>query len=90
LSESAAAVWSYLKEASEELSQQEVATLYDRAAQILRARAQYRAMDGLTDPGEKQRIRADLRARFPAADRWYEYQKAASRGAHAVNRSRGA
>ena len=90
LSESAAAVWSYLKEASEELSQQEVATLYDRAAQILHARAQYRAMDGLTDPGEKQRIRADLRARFPAADRWYEYQKAASRGAHAVNRSRGA
>ena len=90
ISESAAAAWSYLKEASEELSTQEVSTLYDRAAQILRARAQYREMDGLTDPGEKKRIRAELRARFPAADAWYEYQKAASRGARAANRPRGA
>ena len=29
------------------------------------ARSQYREMDALTDPGEKQRMRADLRARFP-------------------------
>jgi DNA primase len=84
LSEGSAAVWSYLREAAEELSSQEVATLYDRAAQILQARAHYRVMDGLTDPGEKKRIRADLRARYPAADAWYEYQKAAARGARAT------
>jgi DNA primase len=84
LSEGAAAAWSYLREAAEELSSQEVATLYDRAAQILQARAHYRVMDGLTDPGEKKRIRADLRARYPAADAWYEYQKAAARGARAT------
>jgi DNA primase len=90
LSESAAAAWSYLKEAAEELSSQEVATLYDKAAQILRARSQYREMATLTDPGEKQRKRADLRALFPAADEWYEYKKAASRGAGTANRSRGA
>jgi DNA primase len=84
LSEGSAAAWSYLREAAEELSSQEVATLYDRAAQILQARAQYRVMDGLTDPGEKKRIRADLRARYPAADAWYEYQKAAARGARAT------
>jgi DNA primase len=90
LSESAAAEWSYLKEAAEELSTQEVRTLYDRAAQILQARSQYREMNALTDPGEKQRKRADLRALFPAADDWYEYQKAASKGSRAANRSRGA
>ena len=90
LSESAGAVWSHLKEAAAELSSQEVATLYDKAAQILRARSQYREMDALTDPGEKQRKRATLRAAFPAADSWYEYQKAASRAVRAANRSRGA
>ena len=90
LSENAGAVWSYLKEAAGELSSQEVATLYDKAAQILRARFQYREMDALTDPGEKQRKRATLRAAFPAADSWYEYQKAASKATHAANRSRGA
>jgi hypothetical protein len=47
-------------------------------------------MATLTDPGEKQRKRADLRALFPAADEWYEYKKAASRGAGTANRSRGA
>ena len=90
LSERAAAAWSYLKEAAEELSTQEVATLYDRAAQILRARVQYREMDALTEPGEKKRMRADLRARFPAADEWYAYQKAATASARAAHRSRGA
>ena len=65
-------------------------TLYDHAAQILQARSQYREMNALTDPGEKQRKRADLRALFPAADDWYEYQKAASRGARGCQSSRGA
>jgi DNA primase len=90
LSENAGAVWSYLKEAADELSSQEVATLYDKAAQILRARSHYREMDALTEPGEKQRLRADLRGRFPAADAWYEYQKAARRETRAAKRPRGA
>ncbi|HEX7336679.1 MAG TPA: DNA primase [Gemmatimonadales bacterium] len=90
LSEDAAAAWTYLKETAQDRNAQEVATIYDRAAQILRARPQYRAMDALTDPGEKRRQRADLRARYPAADAWYEYKKAAFREARAARRSRGA
>jgi DNA primase len=90
LSEDAGAAWSYLKEAAEKLGSQEVAALYDQAAQILRARSQYRDMDALTDPGEKQRQRATLRAQYPAADDWYAYQKAASRATRAANRSPGA
>jgi hypothetical protein len=86
LSEGAEAVWSHLKEAADELSNQEIATIFDQAAQILQARSQYRAMMILSDPGEKQRKRAELRALFPAADEWYEYQKAASRSARAGNR----
>jgi DNA primase len=89
LSEDARAAWSYLKEAAEKLGSQEVAALYDQAGQILRARSQYRDMDALTDPGEKQRQRATLRAQYPAADDWYAYQKAASRATRAANRSRG-
>ncbi len=90
LSEDSAAAWSYLKAAAEELSSQEVATLYDQAAQILRARSQYRDMDALTDPGEKRQKRAQLRAEFPAADDWYQYQKTWIKAARAANRSRGA
>jgi DNA primase len=90
LSEDAKAAWSYLKETAEKLGSQEVAALYDQAAQILRARSQYRDMDALTDPGEKQRQRASLRTQYPAADDWYAYQKAASRATRAANRSRGA
>jgi DNA primase len=89
LSEDARAAWSYLKEAAEKLGSQEVAVLYDQAAQILRARSQYRDMDALTDPGEKQRQRATLRGQYPAADDWYAYQKAASRAPRAADRSRG-
>jgi DNA primase len=90
LSEDAGSAWSYLKEAADDLSSQEVATLYDKAAQILRARSRYREMDALTEPGEKQRMRADLRGRFPAADAWYEYQKAARRETRTAHRRRGA
>jgi DNA primase len=89
LSEDARAAWSYLKEAAEKLGSQEITALYDQAAQILRARSQYRDMDALTDPGEKQRQRATLRTQYPAADDWYAYQKAASRATRAANRSRG-
>ena len=90
LSEDAEAVWSYLKEAADELSKQEVAALYDEAAQILRARTRYREMDALTEPGEKKRLRAELRAQFPAADRWYAWRKAATATGRVANRSRGA
>ena len=88
LSEDAGAVWSYLKEAADELSKQEVAALYDEAAQILRARTRYREMDALTEPGEKKRLRAELRSQFPAADRWYSWRKAAVTTGRIANRSK--
>jgi len=88
LSEEAAGAWSVLKEAVQE-NTQDVGTLYDRAAQILRARPLYREMDALTEPGEKKRMRAELRGRFPAADEWYEYQKAARRETRTAKRPRG-
>jgi DNA primase len=89
LSDAAAAVWSRLKEGALDLTQQEVSQIYDGAAQILRARPRYREMDVLTDPGEKQRRRAELRAEFPAADAWYAYQKAALREMRRARGNRG-
>jgi DNA primase len=89
LSEAAAGAWSHLKEAAQEPTRQDTATVYDRAAQILRARPHYREMHALSDPGEKQRRRAELRAQFPAADAWYEYHKAARREARKTRHSRG-
>jgi hypothetical protein len=88
LSDSAAATWSALKEAAHELSPHELASIYDRAAQILRARPLYREMHALADPGSKQRRRAELRSQYPAADAWYEYQKAARREARNASRGR--
>jgi DNA primase len=85
LSDEAQTAWTRLKEASAQLGG-DAARIYDRASQILRARPHYREMDAVTDPGERRRKRADLRARYPAADGWYEYHKAASR---ATRRSRG-
>jgi DNA primase len=90
LSPEAAAAWSYLKEAAQDRDGQEAATLYDRAAQILRARPHYRVMDALTDPGEKRQQRAALRSDYPAADEWYVYQKAAFKEARKAKGSRGA
>jgi DNA primase len=90
LSEEGARVWSYLVESAHELSGQDSATLYEGSAQILRARPQYREMHAISDPGDKRRRRAELRARFPAADAWYEYQKAARRDARRAHRSPGA
>jgi DNA primase len=90
LSDEAAAVWSKLKEVSQAWSQQELGRIYDSASQILRARPSYREMDSLTDPGEKRRRRAELRAEFPAADAWYDYQKAALREVRRIRGPRGA
>jgi hypothetical protein len=87
LSPEAAAAWSYLKEAAREQSVRDID--YDKAAQILRGRPLYREMHALADPGDKQRRRSELRAKFPAADAWYEYQKAARREARRAQRSRG-
>jgi DNA primase len=87
LSPDAAAAWSYLKEALQQRSSAD--TDYDKAAQILRGRPLYREMHALADPGDKQRRRSELRAQFPAADAWYEYQKAARREARRTQRSRG-
>lgn len=87
LSDDAQLSWSRLRESAQDGSQRD---LYDNAAQILLARRQYREMDALTDPGEKRSRRADLRARFPAADAWYEYQKAALKETRPSGRSRGA
>jgi DNA primase len=88
LAESAAAAWSLLKEAAQEISRHEVGTIYDRAAQILRARPLYREMHALADPGAKQRKRAELRTQYPAADAWYDFQKAARREARNASRGR--
>ena len=90
LSEDAAATWSRLKEISQGWSQDELGKIYDSASQILRARPHYREMESLTDPGEKRRRRAELRAEFPAADAWYDYQKAALREVRRVRGPRGA
>lgn len=90
LSDGAAAAWSRLKEAAQALTQQEVSKIYDSAAQILQARPHYREMDKLTDPGDKRRRRAELRAEFPAADAWYEYQKAAMKELRRARGPRGA
>jgi DNA primase len=88
LSPDAAAAWSYLKEAMHERGSADAATIYE-AVQILRGRPLYREMHALADPGAKQRRRSELRAQFPAADAWYEYQKAARREARRTQRSRG-
>jgi DNA primase len=89
LSPDAAAAWSHLKEAVLERGG-DAATIYDKAAQILRGRPLYRELHALADPGDKQRRRSELRAQFPAADEWYEYHKAAKKEARRTQRSRGA
>ena len=90
LSDEAAATWSRLKEISQGWSQDELGKICDSASQILRARPHYREMESLTDPGEKRRRRAELRGEFPAADAWYDYQKAALREVRRVRGPRGA
>jgi hypothetical protein len=90
LSDEAAAAWSRLKEGAQGLNQAEIGRIYESAAQILRARPHYRELDSLSDPGEKRRRRATLRAEFPAADAWYEYQKAALKELRRARGSRGA
>jgi DNA primase len=89
LSSEAAGIWSALKETMQNRSSGDAAAIYDKASQILRGRPLYREMHGLSDPGDKQRRRSALREMLPAADAWYEYQKAARREARKTQRSRG-
>ena len=57
------------------MASQGVDKVFDRSVQILLARPHYRRLIKTNDPGEKQRLRAELRARYPDADRWYEYHR---------------
>jgi DNA primase len=68
-------LWAELRERTQGVAQQEVSGVFDRTVQILQARPQYRVLATLKDPGEKTRLRANLRTRYPEADRWYTYQK---------------
>ena len=53
---------------------------YDRAAQILIARPEYRKMIAMKDAGERRHRRAELRKLYPEADRWYEWKKVRRQG----------
>ncbi len=66
LSESAAALWSRLRESALPLSGEMADELYTRTHQTLEARPRYREIEPLTDPGEKQRQLEDLDRRYPA------------------------
>ncbi len=68
-------LWGELRERAEAMASQGVDKVFDRSVQILLARPQYRRLIKTTDPGEKKRLRAELRARYPDADRWYEYHR---------------
>jgi DNA primase len=78
LSDMAQRVWSKLKESAQEVVGEKAAETYARAVQILHARPEYRAIASLTDPGERQRRRAELRERYPEADRSYPYWRQAT------------
>ena len=75
LSESAQALWSSLKESAPGVVGERPTESYDRAAQILIARPEYRKMMALSDAGERKRRRAELRTLYPEADRWYEWKR---------------
>ncbi|MGH9892731.1 MAG: DNA primase, partial [bacterium] len=86
LSEDARALWVRLKEDLHQSGGGDVGKTYDQAAQILRARPEYEKIAAISDPGEKRRMRDELRLLYPEADRWYSVQ----RGVRAGKRSRGA
>ena len=75
LSESAQALWSFLKESAPGVVGERPTESYDRAAQILIARPEYRKMMTLSDAGERRRRRAELRTLYPEADQWYEWKR---------------
>jgi DNA primase len=70
LTQEAQVAWARLKEASLEFGG-DVARIYDRASQIIRARPEYEKIGAISDPGEKRRRRNELQRLYPEADRWY-------------------
>ena len=79
LSREAQLAWSELKEAISVLSTTDVSKIYDGAAQQIQALPEFRAIEQLTDPGEKQHRLAALFQRFPEARAQYGYYRAAHR-----------
>ena len=75
LTEAAQAIWSRLKESAAGVVGDEPAESYDRAAQILIARPEYRKMIAMKDAGERRHRRAELRRLYPEADRWYRMEE---------------
>jgi DNA primase len=75
LSDTAQALWSLLKESAPGVVGERPTESYDRAAQILIARPEYRKMMSLSDAGERRGRRAELRNLYPEADRWYEWKR---------------
>jgi DNA primase len=75
LSEPAQSLWSFLKESAPGVVGERPIESYDRAAQILIARPEYRKMMALSDAGERRGRRAELRNLYPEADRWYEWKR---------------
>ena len=75
LSEPAQSLWSSLKESAPGVVGERPIESYDRAAQILIARPEYRKMMTLSDAGERRGRRAELRNLYPEADRWYEWKR---------------
>jgi DNA primase len=80
LTEGAQAAWSMLKESAAGAVGDNPSESYDRAAQILIARPEYRKMIAMKDAGEKRHRRAELRQLYPEADRWYQWKKLRRQG----------
>jgi DNA primase len=75
LSDPARAIWSSLKESAPGAIGERPSESYDEAAQILIARPEYRKLILVTDAGERQRRRAELRSLYPKADDWYQWKR---------------
>ena len=75
LSEGAQIVWARLKENVLDSDERDVGKIYDQAVQILLARPEYDKIAGISDPGEKRKMRDKLRLLYPEADRWYSVQR---------------
>ena len=75
LSEGAQTVWVQLKENVLDSDERDVGKIYDQAVQILLARPEYDKIAGISDAGEKRKMRDKLRLLYPEADRWYSVQR---------------
>jgi DNA primase len=80
LSDAGQRVWVSLKQTAPVAVGVRPDDIYASSVQILLARPEYRKIHRLTDPGERRRLRAQLRDRYPEADRWYEWKRIRRRG----------